>query len=233
MATTIESAVNWAVGIAKDDSHGYDQLHRWGTPDYDCSSLVISAYEQAGVPVKENGATYTGNMRAAFVKCGFKAIAYAKGMTLKRGDVLLNEKRHTALYIGNSQIVQASINEKGGIYGGKQGDQTGKEIAVSSFYEFRYGWNYVLRYEKDEEVSFVNITMPLLKNGTKCPEVGTVQTLLNALGYVGKNGKRLTVDHSYGNNTEYAVKAFQKAHNITPDGMVGAKTYPALFGADY
>lgn len=92
----------------------------------------------------------------------------------------------------------------------------------------RPNWSLV-----DKEVTTVNITMPLLKNGTKCPEVGTVQTLLNALGYVGKNGKRLTVDHSYGNNTEYAVKAFQKAHNITPDGMVGAKTYPALFGADY
>ena len=67
--SAIESACTWAVGIANDNSHGYDQIHRQG-PDYDCSSLVINAYEQAGVKVKEAGATYTGNMRAAFVKCG-------------------------------------------------------------------------------------------------------------------------------------------------------------------
>ena len=41
---------------AGDPAHGYDQTSRWG-PDYDCSSLVISAYEQASVPVKSCGAT--------------------------------------------------------------------------------------------------------------------------------------------------------------------------------
>lgn len=230
--SAVDSAVAWAVNIARDNSHGYDQIKRQG-PDYDCSSLVINAYEQAGVKVKEAGATYTGNMRSAFTKCGFEAIAYRKGMTLIKGDVLLNEVHHTALYIGDGQIVQASINEKGTTTGGKTGDQTGKEIAVGPFYEYSKGWQYVLRLLDNKEVTYVDVKLPLLKNGTKCPEVGTVQTLLNALGYVGKNGKRLTVDHSYGNNTEYAVKAFQKAHNITPDGMVGAKTYPALFGADY
>ena len=43
----LEKACNWAVGIANDDSHGYDQKHRWGTPDYDCSSLVISAFQES------------------------------------------------------------------------------------------------------------------------------------------------------------------------------------------
>ena len=42
MATKIDKAVTWAVGIANDNSHGYDQADRWG-PDYDCSSLVIQA----------------------------------------------------------------------------------------------------------------------------------------------------------------------------------------------
>ena len=68
MGKKINSAVEWAVGIANDDSHGYDQIGRWG-PDYDCSSLMISAWQQAGVPVMANGATYTGNMKNVFV-CG-------------------------------------------------------------------------------------------------------------------------------------------------------------------
>lgn len=229
--SAIELACTWAVGIANDNSHGYDQIHRQG-PDYDCSSLVINAYEQAGVKVKEAGATYTGNMRSAFVKCGFKAIKYVKGMALKRGDVLLNEKHHTLLYLGDKKMVQASSNEKGGIYNGKTGDQTGREIYVGNFYEFSKGWDYVLRYEASE-VTTVNITMPVLQKGSKCPEVGTVQTLLNALGFVGKNGKRLTIDHDYGQNVEFAVKNFQKAHNIGQDGIVGARTWPELLKADY
>ncbi|MFR8905050.1 MAG: hypothetical protein ACLVHS_14945 [Blautia wexlerae] len=41
--TKTEKAVTWAIEIANDPAHGYDQDNRWG-PDYDCSSLVISAW---------------------------------------------------------------------------------------------------------------------------------------------------------------------------------------------
>ena len=37
----IENAVARAEAIALDDSHGYDQVDRWGNPNYDCSGLVI------------------------------------------------------------------------------------------------------------------------------------------------------------------------------------------------
>lgn len=233
MGKVIRSAVDWAVGIANDDSHGYDQIGRWG-PDYDCSSLVISAYEQAGVPVKEAGATYTGNMKAAFTKCGFKALPFSTSLALLEGDVLLNEKHHTAMYIGYGKLVQATSNEKGGIYNGKDGDQTGKEIAVGNYYIYKNGgWDYVLRYMNDKEDTQVDVTLTQVQLGSNCPEVGTVQTLLNALGYLGKNGKKLTVDHQFGQNVDYAVKNFQKAHGIGQDGVVGSKTYTALFKADY
>ena len=64
--TKIEKAVTWALAIANDNTHGYDQQYRWG-PDYDCSSLIISAWQQAGVPVKTKGAAYTGNMNLRFL----------------------------------------------------------------------------------------------------------------------------------------------------------------------
>lgn len=60
-----------------------------------------------------------------------------------------------------------------------------------------------------------------------------VQALLNSLGYTGKTGRPLSTDHDFGNNTEYAVKNFQRAHNIGQDGVVGEKTYNALLRADY
>lgn len=42
----VASAVNWAKDIANNNIHGYSQTTRWG-PSYDCSSLVISAYQHA------------------------------------------------------------------------------------------------------------------------------------------------------------------------------------------
>ena len=138
----INEAVAWAVGIANDDSHGYDQTNRWG-PDYDCSSLIIQAYENAGSPVKTNGATHTGNMESVFVATGFKSMTYIKGMELKKGDVLLRDG-HTAMYIGEGNIVSAHINEYGEVTGGTTGDQTAEEIDVSSF-STSGSWTTVLR----------------------------------------------------------------------------------------
>ena len=162
MGVKIDKAVKWAVGIANDNSHGYDQINRWGK-DYDCSALVISAYQQAGVPVKSKGATYTGNMLNPFKKCGFKDITSkvnrTTGAGLQKGDVLLHSNHHVAMYVGNGKLVEANINEKGGIYNGKTGDQTGHEIHVRSYYN--HGWDYVLRY--DEPATKPTVAKPTSK----------------------------------------------------------------------
>lgn len=147
--TKTEKAVRWMIQTANNNIHGYDQIYRWGERgDYDCSSAVITAWESAGVPVKENGATYTRNMYSAFKRCGFTDITalirLSDGAGLLRGDVLLNRKYHTAMYIGDGKIAQASINEKGTAVGGAPGDQTGREFLVRSYYNFP--WDYVLRY---------------------------------------------------------------------------------------
>ena len=63
MASVAESALSWAIKIANDPSHGYSQASRWGNPDYDCSSFVISAYKAAGVPINTAIVNYTGNMQ--------------------------------------------------------------------------------------------------------------------------------------------------------------------------
>jgi hypothetical protein len=191
MSNVIEKAIEWAVDIANDNSHGYDQIGRWGD-DYDCSSLVIYAYEQAGVPVKEAGATYTGNMLSAFKKCGFEAIPYKKGMNLIAGDVLLNKKHHTVLYIGDNKIVQASINEKGGIYNGKDGDQTGKEIAVGKFYEYSKGWDVVLRYPDTEKD-----TSQKPQNATKLSEEEIALQVINGMWGNGKERQQRLAEAGY------------------------------------
>lgn len=147
--TKTEKAIRQMETWAKDDSHGYDQDYRWGEKgDYDCSSAVIQAWQNAGVPVKSGGATYTGDMKNVFLKNGFvdvtSKVNVATGSGLLRGDVLLNEAHHVAMYCGNGKEVEASINEKGTAHGGKPGDQTGKEFLIRSYRN--YPWNCVLRY---------------------------------------------------------------------------------------
>ena len=110
--TKTEKAIRQMETWAKDDSHGYDQDYRWGEKgDYDCSSAVIQAWQNAGVPVKSGGATYTGDMKNVFLKNGFvdvtSKVNVATGSGLLRGDVLLNEAHHVAMYCGNGKEVEA------------------------------------------------------------------------------------------------------------------------------
>lgn len=177
--TKTEKAIQQMETWAKNDSHGYDQDYRWGeNGDYDCSSAVIQAWQNAGVPVKSGGATYTGDMKNVFLKNGFKDITASvnreTGTGLKRGDVLLNEVHHVAMYCGAGKEVEASINEKGTAHGGRPGDQTGKEFLIRSYRN--YPWDCILRYsesnvtENDTIIKKQNTRAYIaqIKKDTKC-----------------------------------------------------------------
>lgn len=147
----IERAVLWENAVQKDARHGYDNTEqgRWGQKgDYACSTLQITAYQQAGVPVKTKGATVTANMRDIFLKCGFEDVTkYVNFQTcqgMQRGDILLTPGRHTEMYIGGKRLIGA----RGNAYSdnpehGKPGDQGG-ELVKDVYYNFP--WTYCLRY---------------------------------------------------------------------------------------
>ena len=256
-ADPVETAVKWMLDRADDPATGYDQAYRWGEKgDYDCSSAVISAWEAAGVPVKTKGATYTGNMRKAFLACGFQdvtdQVSLSTGKGLIRGDVLLNEVYHTAMYIGDGKEVEASINEKGTTTGGQPGDQTGREFLVRAYHN--YPWGYVLRYPsctggacpvhlpdpvKAEEptkaatataTTAYTVVLPLVRKGSVGKAVGLLQRELRVRGYTGLTGRALGVDDEFGDNTACAVKCFQGDEGLEVDGIVGRKTWAALLG---
>ena len=239
----IDGAVAWAVAIANNPAHGYDQLHRWG-PDYDCSSLVISAWESVGVPVKTSGATYTGNMKSAFLKCGFRdviaSVDLATGIGLQVGDVLLNYGAHTAMVTGNGRIVAARINEHGQTTGGAEGDQTGREICQQGYYN--YPWDCVLRYQEHGTTAAADHSadagnkvpaqpetvirgIPLVKRGSRGELVRAAQYLLEGRGFpCGTYG----ADADFGSATEKAVKAFQDDRDLLQDGQIGDNTWTRL-----
>jgi hypothetical protein len=135
----INKAVSFMIDIANDDTHGYDQLHR-NSPDYDCSSLVATALHIAGFNV--NPHSWTGNLEQQLINCGFKKCK----PPYKAGDIHLNYKHHVCMQISDTQIAQASINERGTTTGGKTGDQTGREIYIRDYYEYKYGWDAHYRY---------------------------------------------------------------------------------------
>lgn len=182
----IENAISWALKIAADDSHGYDQDNRWGNPDYDCSSFVISAFEQAGIKLKSAGATYTGDMRDAALKTGFSdvtnSVNLSNGKGLKRGDILLRAGHHVALYLGDGQLVHASINEHNGITGGQPGDQNGREILTRGYYN--HPWSSILRYTGKSgdnkyaagigKINMSDIVKGFAKGGLSKDELGVV-----------------------------------------------------------
>lgn len=63
---------------------------------------------------------------------------------------------------------------------------------------------------------------PLMQEGSTGEDVRTVQYLLNA------QGAALVVDGIFGPLTAGAVSAFQSAHGLAADGIVGDHTWPAL-----
>ena len=221
----IESAAAYAQNIAADDSHGYDQAGRWG-PDYDCSSLVISAFRKAGVPLS---CTYTGNMRGDMLRCGFEDVTGSvdlnTGAGLERGDVLLNHVHHTALYIGGGQLIQASINEHGITTGGQTGDQTGREICTRGYYN--YPWDCVLRYTEEEQeteraAEYAAVELPVLQRGDTGEAVRAMQVLLRGCGFgVGWYG----ADGEFGAATEDGLRAFQRVKREETDGVCGERTW--------
>ena len=237
-SSPVEKAVQWMVSLAGDDSHGYDQKYRWGEKgDYDCSSAVISAWESAGVPVKGMGATYTGDMKYVFTRCGFADVTASvnldTGAGLMRGDVLLNEARHTALYIGEGMEAEASVNENGGVVGGEPGDQTGKEILVRGYRNFP--WDCVLRYGAVQEAAEperekVVITFEEVKLGDQCQSVWILRAILRGRSYRNREGVLLTRGDEFTKDTDYCVRQFQKKMGLTVDGIVGRDTWSKLTG---
>lgn len=77
-----------------------------------------------------------------------------------------------------------------------------------------------------KECDIQPMTKPMLEVGSSGANVKTLQTLLNQLGF-----NCGAVDGLFGTGTKNAVIAFQKAHGLTQDGIVGPQTWAALESA--
>lgn len=142
-------AVDWALGIADDNSIGY--VNGGIGPDknggYDCTQFVHAAYEAAGLDLDEKYNVNQANIVDYYTQKGF---VWHEGTIdpdeLQPGDVLVNQDYHAEMYIGNGQKVGAHNN-----YDGNIGDSSGEEISVNDYAEYgNGGWHGYLRYEGND-----------------------------------------------------------------------------------
>lgn len=124
----IEKMVQWAINTANDSSHGYSQSNRTG-PDYDCSSFVYYALENAGFKIVTakgyagDASTLWSDLQSlgSWQKYSFSSVS----SSLARGDILCNPDRHAAIYIGDGKTVEA----RGVSFGSPETGDQGEEIS--------------------------------------------------------------------------------------------------------
>ncbi len=147
------TAVQWAEYIAGNDKHGYNDgfFSRWGPDDYSNVTFVVTAFDQAGLHLKKDGATQANKLYEACILDGFWDVTeeVKSQKDLKTGDLLiqLGGTGRIAIYCGKGKMVSAICDENGNQKHGQVGDQTGKEICIENY--SNKGWKYVMRYYGD------------------------------------------------------------------------------------
>ena len=180
-AQKVQKALDWAYGVASDPKHGYScegELTntgcdtKWGRRgrkgDHSCSTLVIMAYELAGIanlrsicqekhytiPVGRGRRVVSlssKNIHQAIAASGqftnvtsqYKSAPSKKGFLIPGDILIMAGRRHVGLYYGNGRILEATMNEKRREYATpRPGDQTSREIWLSPW---QLGWCEVWR----------------------------------------------------------------------------------------
>lgn len=123
---------------------------------------------------------------------------------------------------GTYTCIEGNTSTKSNDNGGAVMRRTRYYSQIRGFARPNYGGTTT---ETKQEVKTVDITLSMLRKGSKGNEVKTLQRLLIALGYsCGSAG----VDGDFGGGTDKAVKNFQKAKGLEIDGVVGKATWTKL-----
>ena len=186
-------AVDFAVKIANDNSHGYSQAGRSlyniiNPKSFDCSSLALTAYYYA---LQKNGLTtqanylkancsYTGNM-LKMLNAGFEIAArnQTAHAQMIKGDLELNTTHHVAMAIDKDNIVHARSSE--GTTDTK--DNSGNEIRTQPWYLYSHGWTHRLRFT-GKGIDFSGLVNTSGSKPTKKPETETPETTTKGAGYM-------------------------------------------------
>ena len=252
-----EKAATYMEQICANNNFGYSQYNRWdghnsivsnggkvqgARGDYDCSSLVISCYALAGLPIV-TGSGYTGTIERTMVNSG-KFTAYKDAQHIysdkyaKRGGIYLNTKNHVCMALSNG----AAATIKTTTETTNTTTQSGSILTTSSnnnsysLSDFVSDCQVILGATVDgkagPETLGKTITVSRFRNATH-PIVLPIQKRLIALG------RKLPIygaDGEFGLETEAAVRNLQEEiypnqrYNIDGEISRGAATWEKLLG---
>ena len=194
---------------------------------YDCAQLVRRGCAAAGIEgVAISGATSQWNKGDWLRKGGVEDAPSGKMCILFREDKP-GTMGHVGIALGDGTIVHASGHDTGVV-------RTAISAGRWTHYAIPRGMDAVVDGETDAPSEGAPGTggnssgteqRDTIRKGAKGPTVVEAQGLLLRAGY---SLPRHGADGSYGAETEAAVKAFQQAHGLKADGIVGPKTWAAL-----
>ncbi|MCK9597820.1 MAG: peptidoglycan-binding protein [Sphaerochaeta sp.] len=227
--------------VIDDANTGYDQSQRrtfladWTNPqltdiipnkEADCSSVCFAIAAIAGYPVNLDDPMYTGTAKSRFVAAGFTAIPFKDLSQVRQGDFLLKPKHHIEFAYTATTFFSAHIDEKGNATGGMAGDQTGHEVSFGPAYNYKGGWEWILRPPADPPLV---LGERVLKVGDHGEDVGDLQRRFNALP---SDLPRLDDDDDYGPLTAGRTAEFQTQAGLPGTGVFDAATFAALLVAE-
>ena len=186
-------------------------LYDKGYLGYDCVGLVKGVlwegnYASNGVPDISADAMIG---RCKSVSTDFSSIAVGEFVWLKG---------HCGIYIGEGKVVESTPTWSNGV----------QITNLSARNWTKHGKLPYIEYSSEEVKSTVTIELSVLRKGSKGEEVKTLQRLLKSLTFNGKDGGVLLIDGSFGTNTEYALRGYQKANGLEVDGICGKNSWNSI-----
>lgn len=173
----------------------------------DCSGLFVWAFKQLG------GSIYHGS-NTMWKKYTTEKGTLTGTMNIRPGTAVFTVgsdgvRGHVGLYIGGGVCIEA----KGTQYG-----------VVTSQLSRWDEWGELVGVEYDLTADVAEIAPRTLRKGDRGTDVKEVQRILNQ----DSRYAELDVDGIFGRETEASVRAFQSDNGLTPDGIVGEKTWAKL-----
>jgi len=175
---------------------------------FDCRGFTDWCLKQVDIDLYGDGCTTQYNTASNWIERGDIAampecvccVFVAKG----------SKKEHTGLYLGNGETIECSVGVQ-------------RKPLAQKWTHYAIPAGLYTQEEIDEIRGSEPTYRGILRKGSKGEPVRWVQKNLTQFGYDCG-----AVDGVYGTKTFNAVKAFQQANKLAPDGIVGPKTWAVI-----
>lgn len=157
----------------------------------------------------------------------YKSQAVGK-YSLKKGDIVFFDfdRSGDCDHVGIVESAGADrvVTIEGNTSSGNSGSQSNGDGVYRRYRSYSQIARAIRPSYEAESGGNITVTVAEVKKGSKGQAVKNLQLILNNRGY-----NCGTADGDFGAKTYNAVIAFQKAKGLSRDGIVGAKTWTALF----